>query len=225
MKTVYSSLMILALGLFAIPASAGSAGGCCADGAAATTTAATCSGAAGGVTASLASASPMHDMDMDMSAAVEHSGAIAAILAADETKGVAGHADGMAKALGIEAGEHAGHDMKGMSADEDSPHAAIAAQLAILSDESVSITDARGAFLSLEEAFIPLAEAAYTRQDGEPEWAVYHCGMAKGSWIQPTGEVANPFYGSKMQHCGKKITALGAGGAKDTEDHGAHGAH
>ncbi len=34
---------------------------------------------------------------------------------------------------------------------------------------------------------------------------VAYCSMAKGSWLQKEGEIANPYYGSKMLKCGEWV--------------------
>jgi hypothetical protein len=39
--------------------------------------------------------------------------------------------------------------------------------------------------------------------------AVY-CSMAKGSWLQSTGKVRNPYYGRKMLNCGKVLRSESA---------------
>ncbi len=40
--------------------------------------------------------------------------------------------------------------------------------------------------------------------------SVMYCSMAKGSWLQSTTLIANPYYGSKMLRCGQIVAGQGA---------------
>jgi len=46
---------------------------------------------------------------------------------------------------------------------------------------------------------------------------VVFCSMAKGSWLQKTGPVMNPYYGKSMLHCGEVV-----GGAAHAAKAGGH---
>ncbi len=66
--------------------------------------------------------------------------------------------------------------------------------------DATSIDDARQAFGELSDAFIEYREGV----DG-PKPVVAHCSMADRSWLQPKGEIGNPYYGQEMARCGEVI--------------------
>jgi hypothetical protein len=57
------------------------------------------------------------------------------------------------------------------------------------------ITKARTVFKALSDDIEPLTVT-------EKNVTVMHCPMARASWVQPTGPVANPYYGKSMLRCG-----------------------
>jgi hypothetical protein len=61
--------------------------------------------------------------------------------------------------------------------------------------EAADITKARAAFRPLSEEIEPLTVT-------EKNVTVMYCPMAKGSWVQDTGPVENPYYGKSMLRCG-----------------------
>jgi hypothetical protein len=63
-----------------------------------------------------------------------------------------------------------------------------------------------GDLKTLREAFKPLSESI-AKAELPGGMAVAYCPMAKAHWVQKSGEVANPFYGSSMLRCGtiKKV--------------------
>ena len=141
---------------------------------------------------------------------VEHYAAIAGTLAEDSAADLSGHAMAMQKAL---TPKGAKEPMMG------------AASLATLQQKELTLEQAREAFTALSGELVPALKAHYPEGDGE--WAVYHCDMAPGSWVQAVqaeGKPMNPYYGSKMLHCGKKVAVLGADEADEAESahHGAH---
>lgn len=105
---------------------------------------------------------------------------IQAALAADATDGVADAARAIATAaeeLG-EAGAALG----------------VAANALSLAD---GLVQARAAFGLLSDALIKLGNDA-----GLGELQVAFCPMARKSWIQEDGDIANPYHGSEMLRCG-----------------------
>ena len=63
---------------------------------------------------------------------------------------------------------------------------------------AATIEDARQAFKALSAAAIKLAS-------GDKTYTVIHCPMIKGGggdWLSADGKVNNPYYGSRMPHCG-----------------------
>ena len=65
----------------------------------------------------------------------------------------------------------------------------------------------REAFTEISAAMIDLGKAASIPADS-PALGVYRCPMKKASWIQPIGNVLNPYYGSEMLTCGGIVEPL-----------------
>jgi hypothetical protein len=40
----------------------------------------------------------------------------------------------------------------------------------------------------------------------EPNTVVVYCAMAEKVWIQPKGEIGNPYYGQSMARCGEVVS-------------------
>ena len=137
---------------------------------------------------------------------VQHYAEMARILSQDSTEGLAADAKVLAQALTPEGRKE--------------PMMAAKA-LATLQRKDLDIKEARAAFKDLSNELIPALEAHYPQDAGETEWAVYHCEMAPGSWVQSEGKAHNPYYGSEMLRCGKKVAVLGHGESMEKmEDHG-----
>ena len=62
---------------------------------------------------------------------------------------------------------------------------------------AMDISAARAAFGPLSDALI-----AYGEEVGFGELRIAYCPMARKSWVQRTGAILNPFYGSMMLNCG-----------------------
>lgn len=159
---------------------------------------------------------------IDWTVAVEHYAAITAALAADKTAGLSAHAKELTRLLGpLPAGKPADGEAAQIRT------ALVAATR--LSEEKLALEQAREVYKSLSEALVPLANLHYMRKTSDPAWAVFHCSMAPGSWIQAGDVAANPYYGSKMLKCGIKESMLGSSGpaqqapAKRPSDHSHHG--
>jgi Cu(I)/Ag(I) efflux system membrane fusion protein len=85
---------------------------------------------------------------------------------------------------------------------------AVAALQAHMDPEHAGLAGAAAAAADIEAlraAFLPLSNALIDRELPEG-FRVAHCPMAfdwEGAhWIQKDGEIANPYYGSGMLHCG-----------------------
>jgi len=75
----------------------------------------------------------------------------------------------------------------------------IASRAALLS-RSASMDTARDQFAALSEAMIAYRNAG----DEKPKPEVVYCSMAKRAWLQPAGNVANPYYAdAAMRGCGE----------------------
>lgn len=66
--------------------------------------------------------------------------------------------------------------------------------------DSKSLETARDAFYALSKPLVRWRKLA----DGELP-AVAYCSMARRSWLQPKGELGNPYYGSEMPRCGELV--------------------
>ena len=167
--------------------------------------------------------------DSHVSEAVAHFSAIGASLSSDSVDGISAHASGMLALMdSMDAGQasgehhsemegmHSGMDMSGM----DAMHASMRSALGALSASGLDIETARASYRELGSVFIPMAQGMYDEHDGDPDWVVMTCPMAKAEWIQESGDVANPFYGTKMISCGSQVSELG-----EAEAHQGHDMH
>jgi hypothetical protein len=67
--------------------------------------------------------------------------------------------------------------------------------------EATEIGPAREAFYALSKPLVRYRQMA----SGERPVVVY-CSMAQKSWLQPAGEIGNPYYGQKMARCGEIVS-------------------
>jgi len=70
--------------------------------------------------------------------------------------------------------------------------------------EKLGITEARKNFSPLSDAVIRLVRHHLPGEQAN-KYAFFYCSMAKGYWMQAGDETRNPYYGSEMLKCGKKI--------------------
>lgn len=86
-------------------------------------------------------------------------------------------------------------------------HAADDGLLAKISDaagklaEASDLDNAREAFYEISKLMVQYRSKA--GGDGLP--VVVYCSMAKKSWLQPEGEIGNPYYGQSMARCGEVV--------------------
>jgi AcrB/AcrD/AcrF family len=74
---------------------------------------------------------------------------------------------------------------------------AAAARLATAKD----LTSARNAFADLSKPMVRYREVSTGKKP-----VVAYCPMAKKSWLQPAGEIGNPYYGQSMAKCGDVVS-------------------
>ena len=67
--------------------------------------------------------------------------------------------------------------------------------------ESGDIAETRAAFGKLSKAM-----AQYRHMTPDPHPAVAFCSMAQEVWLQPEGEIGNPYYGQSMARCGEIVS-------------------
>ena len=139
----------------------------------------------------------------DLSKVLGHYEAVRQALLADRTAGVAEHAAGIEKAArDLAAGftdERAGVPAaKAADTRVLLPEVATAAnRLAVAKD----LTAARAAFGDLSRPLVRWREMA-----SGPRPMVVYCSMAKKPWLQPEGELGNPYYGQEMARCGEVVS-------------------
>ena len=63
------------------------------------------------------------------------------------------------------------------------------------------IESARDAFYELSKGLVRWRKAAVT--DDKP--VVAYCSMARRSWLQPAGDITNPYHGQSMPRCGEVV--------------------
>ena len=139
---------------------------------------------------------------------------IQAALAGDTMKGVQPASQAIAKeAKRLDGtsvtGEHAAHYAK-------LPQKLQAAATALAAE--ASIDRAREAFKELSKPM-----ALWGSMSKPAGIDVVFCSMAKGSWLQKSGAVRNPYHGASMLACGEVVG--GADHATKAMKHGKHGGH
>jgi hypothetical protein len=79
------------------------------------------------------------------------------------------------------------------------------------------IESARKAFGDLSKALIDEIAGAGKKGEKFCQVFVFECSMSKpyGKWVQDSKEIANPYQGSKMLHCGKLVDTKGDEKCKD----------
>jgi Cu(I)/Ag(I) efflux system membrane fusion protein len=74
----------------------------------------------------------------------------------------------------------------------------------------LDITGARREFKPISHAVITLATEVRSAEASQ-SFTHFYCPMVKGGggdWLQPGGELFNPYFGSEMLHCGEKVQDL-----------------
>lgn len=138
--------------------------------------------------------------DAAMQAVIEPYLMIQDALARDSVEGVSAAAARLAAATGglkpeTVTGEHAGHYT-------DVPAKLSAGAKAV--GEAADLAAARDAFKQLS---MPMGMWATMAKPAGLD--LVYCPMAKGSWIQKTGPIRNPYHGSEMLACGEVVSGPG----------------
>ncbi len=87
-----------------------------------------------------------------------------------------------------------------------------------------SLESARDAYRGVSHAMLRAATMARGPQTTK-SLTHYYCPMVRGGggdWMQPGGELANPYWGEEMLRCGEVVSELGVGRGEDKES-GRHG--
>ncbi|MEO8274829.1 MAG: hypothetical protein ABI639_01335 [Thermoanaerobaculia bacterium] len=135
-----------------------------------------------------------HELKEALPELVSEATTIQTTLAADSIEKVAELAAGIAQ----ETGSYLNHT----TGKEKADYAAIA-----VAAKGMTGSDLK----TLREQFKPLALVLSKLVAENPQTGVgiYYCPMADAYWLQKTGEVKNPFFGSKMLACGEPVTRVG----------------
>lgn len=72
---------------------------------------------------------------------------------------------------------------------------------AALLASSGTLDEAREVFGELSKTMV-----RYRQMLEQPDSVVVYCSMAKKVWIQPKGEIGNPYYGQSMARCGEVVS-------------------
>lgn len=139
---------------------------------------------------------------------------IQSALASDSTSGVKAAAQSIVKqAKNLDAksvtGEHANHY-------KDLPQKISDAANAVA--KAAALDAARESFKELSKPM-----AMWGTMSKPASVSVVFCSMAKGSWLQKSGDIRNPYYGKSMLACGEVVG--GAGHGSKGMDHSGHGGH
>ena len=81
---------------------------------------------------------------------------------------------------------------------KENHHAALSASSAKLANAK-DLKQARELFMGVSKDFVPLAKTEKNKN-----FEIVYCPMKKARWVQKTGTIANPYYGSEMLECGVK---------------------
>jgi hypothetical protein len=118
-------------------------------------------------------------------AVLGHYEAVRKALLADTVAGIPNHAAAIGKLA------------KGAPADLAPKIAEAATRLAA----AKNLEAARDAFYELSKPMVRWREVAGSKAN-----VVAYCSMSKRSWLQPKGEIGNPYYGKSMATCGEVVS-------------------
>ena len=128
--------------------------------------------------------------------------AIRIALLHDHKKGVAEHAraiEATARQLNGSFSSTQAGVINDKSADCQALLPEIAAAAAMVAS-AADLTATREAFSDLTKPMV-----RYREMVPEEKPVVVYCPMAKKAWLQPDGEIGNPYYGQSMARCGKIV--------------------
>lgn len=134
---------------------------------------------------------------------LEHYEPIRLALLHDGTDGVAEHARGIRHVLEALRADFDAHraavpEERGAALQKTLPELEGAARLL---SAAASLEEARDEFHRLSKLMVRWREMS----TGDRPVVVY-CPMARKSWLQPAGEIGNPYYGQGMARCGKVVS-------------------
>jgi len=146
---------------------------------------------------------PAGAVDSAFHAAMDHYEAIRQALVQDQLGGIADHAGALAEMAAALPGKFTA-PAPGRGSEPLSECLALmpAVRLAAVSLEGAdTLAEAREAFSALSKPMIRWRDMAA----GEHRPVVVHCPMVDDSWLQPAGEIGNPYKGQAMARCGEVV--------------------
>ncbi len=133
---------------------------------------------------------------------LRHYEAVRLALTTDTIDGVAKHASGI-RSIVDELGEDWTPEHIGVKAEMADEARALLPDLHRAASDlagAQSLSAARDAFYALSKPMVRFRKAAVGDQP-----VVAYCPMVKRSWLQPKGQIGNPYYGQSMLRCGELI--------------------
>lgn len=127
--------------------------------------------------------------DTPFTAMAEHYEAVWKSLSGDSIDGVASHAEAITRIA--ESGDHPAEAREAVPQIVEHARSLAAAS---------GIDAAREAFGELTKPMV-----RYRKAVGTEHLKVAYCPMLKKAWLQPEGDLANPYYGSEMLTCGEIV--------------------
>lgn len=128
--------------------------------------------------------------------------AIRLVLLEDSLTGVADHAASIEQSVTSLLGDFQA-ERAGVAEDKSEESLKLLPEIAAAAEMVATATDleaVRAGFFELSKPF-----GRYRKLVGDLDSKVVFCPMAKKAWIQPEGEVGNPYLGSEMPTCGRII--------------------
>lgn len=127
--------------------------------------------------------------DTPFTAMAQHYEAVWQALSGDTLDGVADHAEALAQIA--ETGDHPAKAREAVPEIVEHSRSLAAAS---------NLGAARDAFGELTKPMV-----RYRKTVGADHLQVAYCPMLKKAWLQPEGDLANPYYGSEMLTCGEIV--------------------
>ncbi len=121
----------------------------------------------------------------------------------DSVKGVAQHAKAIERRVGRLVSAFDAADA-GVKADAAGPVKTLLPELRKRAAQLVLATDLGEARVAFGELSKPLVRYREAVSGDRP--VVAYCSMVKRSWLQPKGEIGNPYGGQQMPHCGEIVS-------------------
>lgn len=133
---------------------------------------------------------------------VNHYEAIRLALLGDSVEGVELHAEAL-KIKAADLRQNLSAEAAGISAEELEKGAEALEAIETSAARLTQVTDierTRDQFFDLTK---PMAK--YRKLTGDQSTFIAYCSMAQKAWMQPDGELGNPYMGQKMPRCGEVV--------------------